>query len=50
MIRALILNWRARRASHFLNQCRIRREREAIHSVARQLRKEAGLPPHPALR
>ncbi len=45
----LIRNWRARHASHFLTQCRIRRERDAVHAVARQLRKEAGLPPHPAL-
>ncbi len=52
MIARLIESWRdrhAHKASTYLTARRIRKEREAVHSVARRLRQEAGLPPHPAL-
>lgn len=41
---------KARKAAQFLSRCRIRREREAIRSRARQLCEEMGQPIPKALR
>ena len=39
-----ILDHRAHHAAQFLQQCRVRREREMVKQVAREMRESMGLP------
>ena len=53
MIRAALNRWRDRKlhkAAQLLSQYRIRRERELIRRVARDMRVDLGLPPNRPLR
>jgi len=50
VIRAALNRWRVRQAAKLLTNYRIRRERELIRRVARNMRVELGLKAAPILR
>ena len=41
--------WKASQAARVMSETRVANERERIHSKARQMRQELGLPDHPGL-
>jgi len=46
---ARLRQWKASQAARVMSETRVANERERIHSKARQMRQELGLPDHPGL-